>query len=121
MSEENATHYVHNTHSFNNSSSRSDAAILGMSVRWARVVEREFGDGVEIDAGSAPRRGVRVARAQHVDDDARDACVRLTQRLVVRVGAAGHLRDLSEKCAAFDARAFTNANVKSNCFSIESG
>ena len=63
-----------------------------------------------------------MARAQDINDDARDAGVRLTQRGVgVRVVAAGQLRDLSDECAAFDASALTVADVESNRFSVDSG
>ena len=98
-------------------------AVLGLPVRPALVFHREFGYRVEIDAGSAPRRGLRVALTQDVDDDTCDACVRLTQGLVVRAGAAGHIRlsGLIEKCATFDASGPNGGDVLvSNRFSVDS-
>lgn len=97
------------------------ATVLGLSVRRAFIVECEFWDRIEIHAGFAPVWSIWVARGQHVDDNAREACVRLTQRVGVRVVAAGHLRNLSHKCPTFDASALTGTNFESYLFNVVIG
>lgn len=54
------------------------AAVLGPTVIWTIVSEREIGDGVEVDVGFAPFRIDGAVSVHDIHDDACYACVRLT-------------------------------------------
>ena len=97
------------------------AAVLRLTIKRALVVEWENQWRVAVDAGFAQVRRVDVTLTSDVDDDACDACIRLTERLLLLVGAAGQLRDRIHERAAFDAGPPAGQDVKRNLFSVVIG